>query len=304
MHLCKSLLKDGYNILGIDNINGYYDRSLKIDRLDKLNIYKNLILKTDISNDNEVSLAFKDFKPRMVVNLAAQAGVRYSLDNPNEYIQSNIKGFINILEGCRHYNVESLFYASSSSVYGGNNKIPYSESDRVSKPLSLYAVTKRSNELMASSYSSLFGFKTTGLRFFTVYGPWGRPDMAIFLFTKKLINDEPIDIFNKGDMWRDFTYIDDIVDGIRLSIDKNYNCEIFNLGSSNSVGLMDMIDILENKLGIKGEKKYKRMQAGDAKRTHSDLKYSKKMLGYRPKIKLSDGIGKFVDWYLEYYKTR
>ena len=234
-HLSKSLLEDGFEVLGIDNLNDYYDPKLKHARLDIIKKYPNFKFeKVDIADRESLTKAFVDFAPNKVVNLAAQAGVRYSLTNPYAYLDSNLIGFLNILELCRHNDVEGLIYASSSSVYGSNKKIPFSVDDRVDNPISLYAATKKANELIAHSYSHLYGLNTTGLRFFTVYGPWGRPDMAMYIFADRISRGAPIQVFNNGKMKRDFTFIDDIVSGIRASIDKNYQCEIFNLGNHRS----------------------------------------------------------------------
>ena len=302
MHLCENLLRDGTQVFGIDNMNDYYDVTLKKSRLKNLLKYNNFEFeKVDISNLDELMLSFKKFKPTKVVNLAAQAGVRYSLKNPHAYIQSNIAGFMNILECCRKYNVKWLIYASSSSVYGGNKKIPFSVYDEVNKPISIYAASKKSNELMAYTYNHLFGLNSTGLRFFTVYGPWGRPDMAMFIFLKKIHNNEEIRVFNHGDMKRDFTYIDDIISGIKSAIKKNYSYEIFNLGNSSSENLMDMISAIEKYLKKKAKIKYLDMQLGDVEKTFADIKHSKLKLGYNPKTSMNDGITKLIDWYSDYY---
>ena len=302
MHLCENLLRDGTQVFGIDNMNDYYDVTLKKSRLKNLLKYNNFEFeKVDISNLDELMLSFKKFKPTKVVNLAAQAGVRYSLKNPHAYIQSNIAGFMNILECCRKYNVKGLIYASSSSVYGGNKKIPFSVYDEVNKPISIYAASKKSNELMAYTYNHLFGLNSTGLRFFTVYGPWGRPDMAMFIFLKKIHNNEEIRVFNHGDMKRDFTYIDDIISGIKSAIKKNYSYEIFNLGNSSSENLMDMISAIEKYLKKKAKIKYLDMQLGDVEKTFADIKHSKLKLGYNPKTSMNDGITKLIDWYSDYY---
>lgn len=272
MHLTRRLLKEGYKVFGIDNINSYYDPKIKEDRLNKILEYDNFKFeKVDISRLGKLNNVFKLFKPDKVFNLAAQAGVRYSIDNPHEYISSNIVGFINILECVRHYNVNSLIYASSSSVYGANKKSPFSISDKVNKPLSIYAASKASNELMAYSYSSLYKFNTIGFRFFSVYGPWGRPDMAINIFTEKIKKNKKISVFNNGDMSRDFTYIDDIVGGLIASLDKNIFSEILNLGFGSMVGLMEVIKLIENCLGKKAAIIYKNMQAGDVKSTLADI---------------------------------
>ena len=302
MHLCKSLLDDGYNVLGIDNLNEYYDPRLKKDRLKILENY-NLFsfLKIDIINLNELSNAFRDFNPSKVVNLAAQAGVRYSILNPHAYIDTNIAGFMNVLECCRKNNVSGLIYASSSSVYGGNEKNPFSESDNVDNPISIYAATKKANELMANTYNKLYDLKSTGLRFFTVYGPWGRPDMAYFTFTKKILNNELIEIYDNGKVERDFTYIDDIIKGVRSSIENNFQSEIFNLGNSKRKKVIDLIKIIEQRLGKEAKTKLMPIQPGDVKITNANIKKSNKMLGFSPKVNIEEGINRFIDWYLKYY---
>ncbi len=301
MHLCESLLKDGFNVLGIDNMNDYYDVKLKFNRLDNLNIYDNFsFIKIDIGNLKELEKIFKNFKPYKVVNLAAQAGVRYSLENPHAYIQTNILGFMNILECCRYQKVSGLIYASSSSVYGGNKKIPFSINDSVDKPISIYAATKKSNELMAYTYSHLYNLNTTGLRFFTVYGPWGRPDMAMYIFADKIKNDKPIPVFNQGKMKRDFTYISDIISGIRSSIDKNYKCEVFNLGNNKCEELMEVVSLIESSLNKKTEINFLGMQLGDVKMTFADIEHSKNKLNYHPKVEINKGIPKFIKWYKKY----
>jgi UDP-glucuronate 4-epimerase len=302
-HLCKELLDEDNNILGVDNLNDYYDCKLKLKRLDQLKSYKNFKFeKIDISDRKLISVAFNRFKPKKVVNLAAQAGVRYSLENPYVYIESNIVGFLNILELCRYNETEGLIYASSSSVYGENKKIPFSIKDRVDKPISLYAASKKANELIAHSYSHLYGLHTTGLRFFTVYGPWGRPDMAYYIFTKKILNEEPISVFNNGNMKRDFTFIDDIILGTKTAIEKNYSFEIFNLGNNKSVNLLDFIKTIENKLNKKAIINFKPMQLGDVKETYADISESEEKLGFKPKISIDEGISKFIKWYKSYYK--
>ena len=301
MHLCKSLLEDGYQVVGIDNMNDYYDPALKEARLKELYLYDNFkFVKADISDYPSVETAFKDFEPEKVVNLAAQAGVRYSLENPQAYIQSNVMGFMNILECCRHHQVKGIIYASSSSVYGGNEKIPFSVDDAVDRPISIYASSKRANELMAHTYSHLYGLHTTGLRFFTVYGPWGRPDMAMYIFTEKISNDLPIPVFNYGKMQRDFTYIDDIIDGVKASIDKNFFCEIFNLGNNRCENLMDMIELIEQSLGKKAEMNLMDIQPGDVKKTFADIEYSRDKLGYEPTTSITKGIPVFIRWYRDY----
>ena len=301
-HLSKSLLDDGYEVLGIDNVNDYYNPNLKWARLDILKKYNNFKFeRINIADRDTLTVAFTNFKPSKVVNLAAQAGVRYSLTNPYAYIDSNLVGFLNILELCRRNNVEGLIYASSSSVYGGNTKMPFSVEDRVDQPISLYAATKRANELMAHSYSHLYGLHTTGLRFFTVYGPWGRPDMAMYIFADKISQGEPINVYNHGDMKRDFTYIDDIISGTRAAIEKNYNNELFNLGNHRSEKLMEMIALIESELGEKAKINYQPMQAGDIEVSYADIDLSREKLGYEPQTPISNGIPNFIDWYKEHY---
>ena len=300
-HLCKRLLDEDYNILGIDNLNNYYNSALKIKRLNRLKQYKNFKFeKIDISNKKMISPVFNKFKPKKVINLAAQAGVRYSIENPYAYLDSNLVGFLNIIELCRENKTEGFIYASSSSVYGENEKIPFSIKDRVDKPISLYAASKKANELIAYSYSHLYGLHTTGLRFFTVYGPWGRPDMAYYIFTKKILNNEPISVYNHGNMKRDFTFIDDIINGTKAAINKNYKQEIFNLGNNKSVNLLDFISIIENELNKKAIINFKPMQSGDVKETFADITESKEKLGFEPKITIKEGISKFVEWYKNY----
>ena len=301
-HLAESLLKDGFNIVGIDNLNDYYDVNLKKDRLKKIIDNKNFVFEEcDISDRDSLNKIFKIYKPTKVVNLAAQAGVRYSLENPYAYMNSNLVGFLNVIEQCRHNDVQGLIYASSSSVYGGNTKVPFDVKDQTDNPISLYGATKKANELIAQTYSHLYDLNTTGLRFFTVYGPWGRPDMAYYIFTKKIISNQPIKVFNNGNMKRDFTYIDDIIYGIRRSIDKNYSCEIFNLGNNKSENLMDFIYAIESELGIKAEIDFKPMQPGDVKETYAEISKSTKMLSYLPKTQIKYGIKNFINWYKVYY---
>jgi len=302
-HLCKSLLDDGYEVLGIDNLNDYYDLKLKHARLNQLTPYKNFTFeKIDIANRKALTKTFTDFKPNKVVNLAAQAGVRYSIENPYAYMNSNLVGFLNIIELCRHNNVKGLIYASSSSVYGGNTTNPFSVEDRVDKPIALYGATKRANELIAYSYSHLYDLYTTGLRYFTVYGPWGRPDMAIFIFAKKILSGKLIPVFNNGNMKRDFTYIDDIISGTRSAINKNYKCEVFNLGNHESVQLMDMIALIEKELGKKAIINFQPMQPGDVKETYADIDHSIKKLNFSPQTSIEVGISKFIHWYKSYHK--
>ena len=321
-YLCKRLLEEfkDSKIIGLDNMNDYYDVSLKEYRLNKLKEYKNYVfLQGDISNKNLIESIFNEFKPNIVVNLAAQAGVRYSIENPDVYIESNIIGFYNILEACRNNPVEHLVYASSSSVYGGNTKIPFSTDDKVDNPVSLYAATKKSDELIAHCYSKLFNIPTTGLRFFTVYGPAGRPDMAYFNFTKKLINNETIRIFNYGNCKRDFTYIDDIVEGIIRVMQKRptsknnkvpYN--IYNIGNSNPVNLLDFVDILQEELikakvlpedyDFDSHKELVPMQKGDVEVTYADTTPLERDYNFKPTTPLREGLKNFAEWYKEFYK--
>jgi UDP-glucuronate 4-epimerase len=301
MHLSKKLIELGYDVIGIDNLNDYYDVNLKLKRLSILqNKSFFTFIESDISNMNALENIFKIHKPNKVVNLAAQAGVRYSLINPNSYMKSNIIGFMNILECCRHYDVDGLVYASSSSVYGGNIKIPFSEFDIVDSPISIYAASKKANELMAHSYNKLFNLNSTGLRFFTVYGPWGRPDMAMYIFADKILKKKPIQVFNKGVMKRDFTYIDDIITGIVSAIKNNYSLEIFNLGNSRSENLMDIVSILEKKLNTEAIIEYEGMQPGDVKKTFADIQKANEKLNYKPKVNIESGIENFIEWFLKY----
>jgi UDP-glucuronate 4-epimerase len=318
-HLSKLLLDQGFNVIGLDNINDYYDPDLKFDRLkilgiskEKANKYNEIckknkfkFIRLNLEDKENLLKLFLNEKINIVCNLAAQAGVRYSLSNPDTYIQSNIVGFLNILECCRHYEIKHLIYASSSSVYGLNKKVPFSVSDNVDNPISLYAATKKSNELMAHTYSHLYNIPTTGLRFFTVYGPWGRPDMALFLFTKAIIEDESIDVYNYGKMQRDFTYIDDIVNGIYKIINsekrKKYN--IYNIGNNNTVELMDFITCIEKKLGKTAKKNMLPIQPGDVSKTWANVDKLVKDYNYKPSTKIKDGIDRFIDWYLDYYKN-
>jgi len=302
-HLCKSLLDDDYEILGIDNINDYYDPNLKLARLEQLKTYKNFKFeKVDIANRESLTKVFTDFKPKKVVNLAAQAGVRYSLENPYAYMDANLVGFLNIIELCRHNDVDGFIYASSSSVYGGNTKVPFNVDDRADKPIALYGATKRANELIAFSYSHLYGLNSTGLRYFTVYGPWGRPDMAMFIFTRKILAGEPISVFNNGNMKRDFTYIDDIITGTCAAIDKNYQCEVFNLGNHKSEQLMIMIALIERDLGKKAEINFLPIQPGDVPESFADIEKSVEMLDFNPTTNIDTGIKRFIEWYKNHYK--
>ena len=325
-NLTKFLLKKGFEVLGIDNFNSYYDPSLKEarnDYLEKLSLKtkgKFVLKRCDIEDFENLSSLFANYQPINVIHLAAQAGVRYSITNPKAYIDSNLVGFGNILECCRNTKINHLIYASSSSVYGGNTLLPFSENHNVDHPISLYAATKKSNELMAHSYSHLYDIPTTGLRFFTVYGPWGRPDMALFLFTKAILTGKPIKIFNNGNMIRDFTYIDDIVESMYRLLKKTpqkneeYNskkqdcCDswapykIFNIGNSQPIPLMDYIHELERSLDIKAEKSFLPMQDGDVKITSADTKLLEDWIKFKPKTSVKEGINKFVDWYKSYYE--
>ena len=301
MHLSKKLLENGFKVVGVDNLNNYYSPRLKKDRLLVIQEYKNFkFFEGSISDKNFMNGVFQSTKPQKVVNLAAQAGVRYSIENPDTYIKSNIVGFMNILEECRRSQVDGLIYASSSSVYGGNKNLPFKVSDKVDKPISIYAASKKANELMAHAYSHLYGLHSTGLRFFTVYGPWGRPDMAIYKFSEKILKGEPIEVFNNGKMGRDFTYIEDIISGVISSIEKNYKNEIFNLGNSQKEDLMEMISLIEKSLGKKAKIIFKKLQPGDVGETYANIEYSQKMLNFEPKTSIKLGIPKFIKWYKGY----
>jgi UDP-glucuronate 4-epimerase len=321
-HLTQKLLETGYDVIGYDNVNDYYDPDLKEARLAILRNYeKFMFFRNDLLDEQVLAKVFDDHNPRLVVNLAAQAGVRYSLVNPKAYINSNATGFFNILEACRNHKVEHLVYASSSSVYGLNEKMPFSTKHSVDHPVSLYGATKRSNELMAHAYSHLYGLPTTGLRFFTVYGPWGRPDMALFLFTKAILAGESIEVFNNGEMKRDFTYIDDIINGLLSLLDSppnaidNWNGQItdpssskapfklYNIGNNSPVKLMDFIDEIEKQLGKKAEIDYKPLQPGDVVSSHADVQSLAEDFGYRPTTIVAEGIRKFIEWYKGFYHT-
>ena len=307
--LSKELLEKGAKVIGFDNLNDYYDVSLKEDRLNILKKYdKFSFVKGDLSDKDAVFELFKEYTPSVVVNLAAQAGVRYSIENPDAYIQSNIVGFFNILEACRNYSVDHLVYASSSSVYGGNKKVPFSTDDKVDNPVSLYAATKKSNELMAYSYSKLYGIKSTGLRFFTVYGPMGRPDMAAFLFANAIMQDKPIKVFNNGDMRRDFTYIDDIIKGVMNVIpnppkadEHGVNYKVYNIGNNAPEDLMTFIGTIEKALGKEAKKEFLPMQAGDVPQTYADVTELMNDFGFKPETSIEEGLGKFAKWFKEYY---
>ena len=324
-HLTKRLLESKINVIGIDNLNSYYDINLKKARLEELyKISKKekidfTFFKEDIENYKEIETIFKTHKPIKVVNLAAQAGVRYSLENPSAYIKANLEGFGNIIELSRQYSVKHLIFASSSSVYGGNKKLPFNENDNVDHPVSLYAATKKANELIAHSYSHLYNLPVTGLRFFTVYGPWGRPDMALFLFTKAILNNEEINIYNHGKMTRDFTYIDDIIESLSRIIDKapesdkNFNYmapnpsrswapyKVFNIGNSNPTQLMDYIKAIEKATGLKAKRKYMPMQLGDVENTSADTHLLEDWVNFKPNTSIEKGISEFVSWYKSFY---
>ncbi|MDP5130119.1 MAG: NAD-dependent epimerase [Paraglaciecola sp.] len=322
-HVTQLLLSQGNQVVGIDNINDYYDVGLKEGRLAQLKKHQKsdqfMFIKMDISDRLAMESLFEHEKFDKVVHLAAQAGVRYSIENPHAYIESNIIGFMNVLEGCRHHSVQHLVYASSSSVYGANETMPFTAEDNVDHPVSLYAASKKSNELMAHTYSHLYGLPTTGLRFFTVYGPWGRPDMALFKFTKAIIDGNPIQVFNYGNHRRDFTYIDDIVNGIKLTLDNNAECnvnwsglkpdpssskapyKVYNIGAHKPVNLLDFINTIEDAIGIEAIKELLPMQPGDVPDTYADVSPLVK-LGYKPEMDIKQGISHFVDWYKSYYK--
>lgn len=308
-HLAKRLLDLGTTVLGLDNLNDYYDVSLKESRLRILKDYPCFtFVKGDLADADTVNKQFKMFQPDIVVNLAAQAGVRYSIDHPRSYIDSNIIGFFNILEACRHHPVEHLLFASSSSVYGNQQKTPFSTSDNVDHPISLYAATKKSDELMAYTYSHLYGIPATGLRFFTVYGPYGRPDMAYFKFANKIRKGEPIQIYNHGDMYRDFTYVDDIVTGIEHMLCNPPKAnelgdlyKVYNIGNHKPEQLMHFIEVLEQALGQKAEKEYLSMQPGDVYQTYADVTDLQKDFDFKPGTTIEEGLGKFAVWYKKYY---
>lgn len=319
-HTCLRLLERGDEVVGLDNLNDYYDVSLKLARLDQLKPYPNFrFVQMELADREAMPKLFAKEKFERVLNLAAQAGVRYSLKNPHSYVDSNLVGFTNILEGCRHNNVEHLTYASSSSVYGLNTEMPFSIHHNVDHPVSLYAATKKANELMAHTYSHLYGLPTTGLRFFTVYGPWGRPDMALFLFTKAILEGRPIDVFNYGKMKRDFTYIGDIVEGVIRVLDKTAqpnprwsgdvpdpgtSCapyRLYNIGNNNPVELMDYIGAIESALGMTAEKNMLPIQPGDVPATYADVDDLIADVGFKPETGVQDGIDRFVDWYRDYF---
>jgi len=320
MHVALRLLQRGDNVVGIDNLNDYYDPQLKRDRLHLLKNHSSFIFASmDLADNGAIAALFAQHQFDLVVNLAAQAGVRYSVENPRAYIDSNVVGFLNILEGCRNHNIKHLVYASSSSVYGANERLPFSVNDSVDHPLSMYAATKKSNELMAHSYSSLFNLPTTALRFFTVYGPWGRPDMALFKFTKAIINNEEIPVFNFGNHRRDFTYIDDICEGIVRVLDNpakpnaswdgaqpdpgssKFPWRVYNIGNATPVMLMDYIKAIEKALGKSARMKMLPLQPGDVPDTHADVQDLISDTGFKPQTSVDEGIAKFVDWFVAYY---
>lgn len=323
-HLTHALLKQGHEVLGFDNINDYYDVTLKYNRLKELGIPKDFIkentfcksqkwnqlkfIKAELQYKETVLKCFSEFQPEIVCHLAAQAGVRYSFENPYTYIESNVLGFLNILESCRSFPVQHLLYASSSSVYGLNKEIPFTTEEKVDSPISLYAVTKKSNELMAHTYSYLFNIPTTGLRFFTVYGPWGRPDMALFKFTKNILEDKPIEVYNNGEMFRDFTYVDDIITSVIKLIplspkeEKPAPYKIFNIGNGSPVKLMDFVSAIEKELNLKAKINFLPLQPGDVVSTHADTVNLFKITGFKPQTDIKNGISAFIEWYQSYYK--
>jgi len=304
-HLSKRLIEAGLDVTGIDNLNSYYEITLKEHRLQELmNTGKFTFEKCDMAEMNQLSKVFEKFKPDVVVNLAAQPGVRYSITNPDVSLKNNINAFFNLLECCRQFGVSSLIYASSSSVYGNSDKIPFSVDDNVDHPISLYAATKKANELMAYTYHHLYKIPVTGLRFFTVYGPWGRPDMAYFKFTEKVFKGEPIEVYNNGDMMRDFTFIDDVVESMyRLIMNvEPEGYRLLNIGGEHPVNLLEFIETLESKIGKKSEKIFLEMQPGDVKITYADSSELAKLTGYKPETRIDEGLNKFVDWYRDYYK--
>ncbi|WP_277601885.1 NAD-dependent epimerase [Macrococcus armenti] len=321
-NLAKKLKEKGHDVFGIDNLNDYYSVELKKDRLSKFlnNEFKNYEI--NLEDYEAVKEVFENEKPEVVINLAAQAGVRYSLENPFTYIQSNVNGFMSILEASRHNDVKNLIYASSSSVYGANTSLPFSTSDNIDHPISLYAATKKSNELMAHTYSHLFNLPTTGLRFFTVYGPWGRPDMALFKFTKNILNNEPIDVYNNGNMMRDFTYVDDIVEAISRLVErpaqpnKDWSGEnpspdssyapykVYNIGNNAPVKLMEFIEAIEKRTGIEAKKNFMELQAGDVPQTYANVDDLFRDIDFKPQTNIQDGVNDFVDWYMEYYNIK
>ncbi len=321
-HTAARLLERGHEVIGFDNLSPYYDVSLKEARLERLNQFEHFSFrKGDLADRTATEAAFAEERPARVIHLAAQAGVRHSIDHPRVYVSSNVAGFLHVLEGCRHHGVEHLLYASTSAVYGANGKLPFAVTDRVDHPVSLYGATKKSNELMAHSYAHLFGLPVTGLRFFTVYGPWGRPDMSLFLFTRNILAGEPIQVFNHGKHSRDFTYIDDAVDGVIGALDvvaapdPNWRPEapdpstssapyrIYNVGSHNPVALLDYIAAIEKALGRKAKMEFLPQQPGDVEATYADIEPLEKATGFEPSTPLAEGIERFIAWYREYYRV-
>ena len=310
-HLAEKLLNNNYHIIGIDNLNDYYDPNLKKARLDNLNELSNFEFhKVDFINNKKLIPIFENNQIDQVIHLGAQAGVRYSISNPQLYIDTNITGFLNILENSKNYKIENIIYASSSSIYGINDKMPFSENDKTEKQISMYGVSKKTNELMAHAYSNLYGLKTIGLRFFTVYGPWGRPDMAYYIFTKAIIDNKSIDLFNKGEQARSFTYINDITEPIHRLVKINYenknilrNHEIFNIGGAKQIKLLRFIDIIEGYIGKKAKINLKPMQKGDVKETNADIGKLEKITNYLPQTNIEKGLEKFIDWYMDYHQS-
>lgn len=324
-HLCARLLKEGHEVIGLDNINDYYDVNLKYARLKELGVERSeaenfneitsskiynirfQFIRLNLEDRKNLPSLFEKHKIEVACNLAAQAGVRYSLENPEAYVDSNITGFLNLLECCRNHQIKHLVYASSSSVYGQNKEVPFSEKANVDNPVSLYAATKKANELMASTYSHLYNFKTTGLRFFTVYGPWGRPDMAMFLFTNAMLKGEPIKVFNNGNLERDFTFIDDIIEGVSKILNREAEDTIhsvYNIGNNNPIKLLDFIKEIEEQLGLTAQKKMMPMQSGDVDRTWADVASLQKDFDYNPSTSVERGIKEFIKWYKQYYKIK
>jgi UDP-glucuronate 4-epimerase len=321
-HVAQRLLSDGHRVVGLDNLSNYYDPALKQARLDRLAAHTGFgFERVDVSDRKVMADLFRHLHPARVVHLAAQAGVRHSLSHPHAYIDANVVGFLNILEGCRHQGIEHLVFASSSSVYGANTRLPFSVHDNVDHPLSLYAATKKANELMAHSYAHLYGLPCTGLRFFTVYGPWGRPDMALFLFTEAILEGRPIDVFNEGRMQRDFTYVDDVVEGIVRVLAKPPSPDpawsgdrpdpgtsralyrIYNIGNARPVELLRYIEVLEERLGRTAKKNFLPLQPGDVPATRADIDDLVRDLDYRPQTTIEEGVGRFVEWYRTYYRV-
>ncbi len=301
-HVARKLLEDGQRVAGVDIVNDYYSPQLKWDRVGELKAFPNFSFhRLDLCDTQALRELFASSEFSQVIHLAAQAGVRYSLKHPEAYQRSNLEAFLNILEMCRHHKVENLIYASSSSVYGKNTKVPFSENDRLEGQISLYGATKRANELMAHTYFHLYGLNTTGLRFFTVYGPWGRPDMAMFLFTEAILRDEQISVFNYGHMRRDFTYIDDIVEGVTACLEHKFEYEIFNLGNNKPVELLYLIELMEKKLGREANKLMLPIQPGDCEATYADINRAGRLLGFEPKTSIEEGLDRFIGWYKSYF---